>query len=102
MAANLILRFGFVLRLEHTLEIFCQRRFIFRAARIELQRKPDLRGLIDNFGPEVNGLLTRQLNFQRDELFNFNVPAREYEAAIATDIGDRGVLARERAFPAGW
>src|ERR1043165_4484508 len=88
------------LRLKDFFQKLCQRGLVFRAARIELQRETDLRGLVHDLSPEIDRLLRRELNFEPDELLHFNLTAREHEAAAATEIGDGGILAREHAFPA--
>src|ERR1051325_1099047 len=94
------LRFLLSLRLKHTFEKLRERRFIFGAARIELQRTTDVRRLVHYLSPEVHRPLLVKLNLEPDEFLDFNRAAGEHKAAAATQIRDGGVLTRHHAFPA--
>ena len=89
------------LRLKHTFQKLPQCRFVFRAARIELQRETDLSSFANHFSPKINLLAFGELNLEPDEFFYFNLSAREHEAAAAAQIGNGGILARENTLPPG-
>src|ERR1044072_2876981 len=90
-----------VLTLKDFFQKRCERRLIFRAARIELKRKPDVRSVINNLGPEVDLLSICELDLNPDKFLHFNIAARQHKTATATEISNGRILAREYAFPAG-
>src|SRR5256885_2548922 len=87
--------------LKHVFQILRERRFIFGAARIEPQRKSDLRCFINDFRPEHDYLLFAESNFQPDQLSYFDLAAAQHETSIPTQVGNGSTLARADAFPTG-
>jgi len=90
----LVLRFLLSLRLKHAFEKFRQRRFIFRAARVELQCETDLFSVVDNFGPEVNRLRVGEFDFETVPPVSTKHPLRLRSVTVASS---RDITPSQRA-----
>jgi hypothetical protein len=75
---------------------------VFFTRGVELNRKTDFGGFVNDLGPEVKQLATWELNLEPNKLTNFNLAARKHETAVAADISYRSFIVRSDTFPASW